>query len=99
MSKEELKKTSVSYTERSESTENKVPKGATIVSKTVSTSTEKIENGYLLIKSYDVTYKRDKDNNGYAYYSEKTYSKEDPMKKMKSIADAFKDNDDEDFEF
>lgn len=92
---------SVSYTERlEEKRENKsVPKGAKIVSKSVSTSTEKIENGYLLIKSYDITYENKNKEREYSYYTEKTYSKEDPLKKIKNLSEMFSEDEDDDFNF
>jgi hypothetical protein len=73
----------------------KVPAGAEIVKETVTTSTEKIENGWLIIKSYDVNYKaKGKDYTDYAYYSKKWYSKTDPLEvklKQEALADAFDD--------
>ena len=62
MAKEEAKKTNVSYTEKSSAEEKKegVPPGATILQKTINTTTEEIENGFLITKSYDTKVKKEK---------------------------------------
>lgn len=77
------------------------PDGATILSKNVTTSTEEIENGYLITKSVDGYYKTSKgkdnsnntDNNEKWYnYSKKWYSKTDPLTiklDNKSLAESF----------
>ncbi len=81
--------------------QKEVPKGAEIISSTIRTNTEEIENGFLITKSFDVRYKppgAGKDaSSEYAYYSKKWYSKVDPLTitvNDKSLAEAF--NDDED---
>jgi len=95
MAKEEAKKTNVSYTEKSSAEEKKegVPPGATILQKTINTTTEEIENGFLITKSYDIKYESKKGETGWAYYTKKWYSKEDPLEiKLKdtALADEFK---------
>jgi hypothetical protein len=84
-----LRVTSVATTE--ESKKKEVPKGAIITSKTVRTETEQIENGWITSKNYDISYTL-KGSNGYAYYSKKWFTKEDPLEIKvtdKSVADAF----------
>jgi len=81
--------TSVTETKRKE-----VPKGAKIIDKTVRTEIEEVENGWLINKNYDITYEQGKER-GYAYYSKKWYSKEDPLEiklKDESLADVFEDD-------
>lgn len=74
---------------------NKPPKGAKIIRQTISTTTEQIENGWLTTKNYDGSYKlNDKDGSEYFYYTEKWYSKEDPVVvtvKDQELADVFDD--------
>lgn len=88
--------TSSSTTITTEEKKNKeVPVGAKILRKTVRVETEKIENGWLISKNFDVKYtmgKDDKGNSDYAYYTKKYYSKEDPLEiKLTdaSLADEF----------
>ena len=88
-------KTNVSFTERTENTIKKegVQTGAKILHKSVNTSTEQIENGYLITKSYDIKYQDAKGQSDYAYYTKKWYSKEDPLEikiKDSALAEAFK---------
>lgn len=73
-------------------TVKKPPKGAEIIESTESVTSEEIENGWLLIKNYHGRYKEksSKDSYGEYYdYSEKYYSKSDPMINDKSLAEAF----------
>lgn len=77
------------------------PDGATILSKNVTTSTEEIENGYLITKSVNGYYEVGKGksdikttSNGERYYSydKKWYSKTDPLTiklDNKSLAESF----------
>ena len=55
-----------------------VPKGATILSKDVSVNVEEIENGFLIVKNYDIKYQM-KDNTGYAYITKKWFSEKNPL--------------------
>jgi hypothetical protein len=58
------------------------PKGAKILRQSVSTTTEPIENGFLVTKSYDGRYSTSSDKEGndhYFSYSKKWFSKEDPL--------------------
>jgi hypothetical protein len=74
--------------------EKRPPKGATIVSKSETTSSEQIENGWLITKSYDISYKLNKESGtDYCYYTKKWYSKDDPMmnNKGKALYDLFDD--------
>ena len=88
-----LRTSSVSTTE--EIKKKEVPKGAIITSKTVRTETEQIENGWILSKNYDISYKlKGDDNHGYAYYTKKWFTKDDPLEVKltdKSLADEFDD--------
>ena len=68
-----------------------LPEGASIISKTENISVKEIENGFVLRKSYDITYKIGDDNN-YEYFTKEWYSKENPLKitmpkEEKSLAD------------
>lgn len=74
------KSSSVTVSTRSEEKRtSKPPAGAEIISKSVTTSTEQITNGWLVTKSYSVDYKdKTKDYTQYAYWDEKTYFKDDP---------------------
>jgi hypothetical protein len=94
-----LKKTTTTTTSIKEEKEKKPPKGATIIEQTVRMETEKIENGWLIVKSWDGRYKTKDSNDSYGNwfnYSKKWYSKEDPLTVTlndKSLADAFDDED------
>ena len=82
-----------SFSSREEKSE-KPPKGAKIKNKTVRTETEQIENGWLLSKNYDVSWTDNKGNSQYSYYSEKFYSKENPIEVKvidKALADEFEE--------
>lgn len=74
---------------------NRVPKGAEIIRKSVNVSIEEIENGFLIVKSYDVEYRaKNSDKTDYVYYSQKMYTKENPLKEEvkespKFLADIF----------
>lgn len=93
---ESLRKTSTTVT-TVEQKNKKPPKGAIIIEKTVRTETEQIENGWLVVKYYDGRYKIKDSEDSYGTwfnYSQKWYSKEDPLEinlKDKSLADAFDD--------
>jgi len=68
----------------------KLPDGATIVSNSHRISVEEIENGFILRKSYDITYTLNGEKS-YEYFNRTWYSKENPvqinMPKEKSLAD------------
>jgi hypothetical protein len=64
-----------------------LPKGAKIVKKNCSITVEKIKNGYLLNKNYDIEYMVGDEKN-YTYYNEKFFSEDNPV----SIADIPKSN-------
>lgn len=70
----------------------KVPKGATIHEKNVNTRVEEIENGFLIIKSYEISYSL-KGQRDWVHYDKKVFSKENPVeiKEPKMLADNFKD--------
>lgn len=104
---ENLKKAAKSLTKKSSShtismtTEKEVtkepPAGATIIRKSVRTETEKIENGWLVTKNFDIKYSVGKDGHDYAYYSKKWFSETDPVKITvettdKALADEFDDD-------
>jgi len=76
-----------------------LPAGAKILKKTVTTSVEEIENGFIITKSYDISYEKPEGDGetetGYTYYNKKWYTKEDPLTiniKEKSLADAFSED-------
>lgn len=81
--------TAKNLTVRSKET-GKIPKGAKIISKNIQTVVEEIENGYLIIKSYDIEYSLG-DKNDYRHFSKKLYSKENPVeiKNEAMLADNF----------
>ena len=90
----EVKNRTVSTTVTDKVVENKkIPAGATIVSKTIRTETEKIENGWLISKNFDITYKEPgAECNSYSYYTKKWYSKTEPLEVKigdKSLAEEF----------
>ena len=72
-----------------------LPKGAKIIKNTTSLNVEEIENGYLITKSSDISYKVG-DKQDYCYHTKKFFSKENPLEsymenfKEKSLADNFK---------
>lgn len=90
-------KTSVRTTTTQVSKEDKPPKGAKIIESNVETSTEEIQNGWLVIKSFSGRYalKDDKDTYGHYFsYNKKWYSKTNPLTiklNDKFLADAFDD--------
>lgn len=77
----------------------KVPEGATILKKDVSVSVEEIENGFIISKSFDIKYSKSDDDcddcgngTGYAYYTLKWYSEDNPLSintEDKELADLF----------
>lgn len=75
--------------------ENKEPPAnAKIISKTITTSTEEIENGWLISKNFDISYEV-KGEKRWTYFSKKWYSKTDPLSIKvtdKSLADEFNDD-------
>jgi hypothetical protein len=90
-------KTSTSVTTRTSMEQKKdkeVPAGADIVSSNITTETEEIENGWLITKRYDVTYRaKGSEHTDYAYFNKKWFSKTDPLTiniTDKSLAEAFK---------
>lgn len=86
--------TSVSTSTRQEK-QKKVPKGAEILSKEIRTSVKEIENGFIVSKNYDVTFKEDgKDHSDYAYWTDEYYSETDPLTidiNDAALADKFED--------
>lgn len=71
------------------------PSGAKIIKKSIRTETEEIENGWLVTKNYDIKYEV-KGNTDWTYYSEKYFSKTNPLKVVvedKALADQFDDTD------
>jgi hypothetical protein len=91
-----LKVTSSSTTVTNKVKENREPPaGAKIISKTVRTETEQIENGWLISKNFDISYEVKGERN-YSYYSKRWYSKTDPLEVKitdVSLADEFNDED------
>lgn len=92
-------KTSTSIRTSTESKkENKPPKGATILESNITTSTEQIENGFLITKSYSGRYTTKGDSDSYGHYfsyDKKWYSKTDPLTVTlndKTLSDAFDDD-------
>lgn len=74
----------------------KIPAGAEIVKNDVRVDIEEIENGFLIVKNFDVEYiLKGKDGGGnkqYAYYSKKWFSETNPLSintEDKSLADLF----------
>jgi hypothetical protein len=85
-----MRTTSVSMTTNIKE-DKEPPAGAKILSKSVTTSTEQIENGWLISKNFDISYEI-KGDKRWTYYSKKWYSKTDPLDiKLtdKSLADEF----------
>lgn len=84
--------TSSSTTLTTEVKENKEPPaGAKILTKTVRTETEQIENGWLISKNFDISYEI-KGDKRWTYYHKKWYSKDNPLEiKLTdaSLADEF----------
>jgi len=81
-------------TTTSEDKKNKEPpKRAKILSSTIRTETEEIENGFILSKNYDVTWEGKGGNREYGYYSKKWFSKTNPItvkvELPESLADKF----------
>lgn len=86
--------TSTSTTVSSETRKSKEPPaGAKIISESVRTETEEIENGWILTKNYDVSYMLGKEKN-WTYYTKKWFSKTNPITVTvnvndKALADQF----------
>lgn len=90
--------TSERLSKKSKEATPKIPSGANILRKSVSTEVEEIENGFITTKNWDVKYEV-KDDSGetrtdYCYFQKKYYTKEDPLvlkvaSKDKSLADFF----------
>lgn len=69
------------------------PAGSTILKKTTRTEVEKIENGWIVSKNFDVKYMFKGETN-WTYYTKKWYSETDPVTVTvdtadKSLADQF----------
>lgn len=58
--------------------ENNLPEGSTIISKDVNFSVEEIENGYLLVKTFEIRYSLN-DQTDYLHYSRKMFSEDNPI--------------------
>ena len=58
---------------------NSLPKGAIVKRKDVRITVEEIENGFIVSKSFDISYTIG-DKNDYLYYTKKAYFKENPIK-------------------
>lgn len=95
---DKLKKkvTTTNSTSIREEKQNKPPEGATIIEKTIRTTTEEIENGWLTVKNISGRYRekgKDSDSYGnYFDYDQKWFSKEDPLTitvNDTELADAF----------
>lgn len=67
-----------------------LPKGAKVIKKTVNTTVEEIENGFIVIKNFDIKYSLGK-NSDYLYYNKKVYSETNPIeiKEDKMLAEYF----------
>jgi len=96
--KESIKKTSTSTTTSIREEKNKrPPKGSIIIEQTIRTETEEIENGWLIVKSWDGRYKTKDSEDDYGSwfnYSKKWFSKDDPLTVTlndKALSDAFED--------
>lgn len=53
-----------------------LPKGSTIVSKNCRVTVEEISNGFLIIKSWEISYMDSKKEKHWDYFDQKYYSKE-----------------------
>ena len=70
------------------------PAGAKILSRTVTTSSEAIENGWLITKEYNGKYvDKGRKDSDYTYfnYTKKWYSKVDPFVNAGELADNFEE--------
>jgi hypothetical protein len=72
-----------------------LPEGAKVLKKDYNIRVEEIENGFIVIKSYDIQYQVG-DNKDYGYYHKKWYSETNPLKididdeaEQKYLADEF----------
>lgn len=74
-----------------------IPAGAEIVRNNTSVNVEEIENGYLITKNIDLTYRvKGSDHTDYFYDTKRWYSEENPLEikvEDKALADVF-DSDD-----
>ena len=65
-------------------TKFKLPKGATVTKKDISIRVKEIENGFVITKSYDISWSKENKegevNTGYEYFSKEWYAKENPIK-------------------
>jgi hypothetical protein len=89
-----LRSTSTTVTDKVKE-KREPPAGAKIISKTVRTETEEIENGWLISKNFDISYEY-KGEKEWAYYSKKWYSKTDPLTiklNDEALADEFEGED------
>jgi len=84
-----------------ETKDRKPPAGATIIERSINTTVEQIENGYLTTKNFSGRYRKKgskKDDYGdWFEYSKKTYSKEDPVLLQaaeKELAEMFEEDED-----
>lgn len=81
---ETSKKVSVKYKEPIP----KLPKGSVLLSKSLSTTIEEIENGYLICKTTEFNYQKpDRDYSDWKSFTQKYYSQTNPIKVDKALAD------------
>ncbi len=88
MMTEKLTSAQVSFEGKSKKS---LPEGATVKNKSVRITVKEIENGFILSKSYDISYTKEDGQEDYLYYISDTYSKTNPIKKdqNKALADFF----------
>jgi hypothetical protein len=68
----------------------KLPKGAEVIKKEVRITVEEIENGFIVKKSYDITFTLG-EKTDYLYYTKKVFSDDNPIQieDDKMLADYF----------
>jgi len=72
---------------------NKIPSDATIIRKESTITVREIENGFVVSKNFDISYKlKGSDHNEYMYYTKEWFSPTNPVEiksKDKQLADLF----------
>jgi hypothetical protein len=94
-----MSSTDVSITKHNKE-QKTLPKGAIVLSKSITTRVEEIENGYLICKNIEYKYETgtgDAKRTDWMYITKRWYTKEDPLEiklnsKDKALADSFNED-------
>lgn len=64
-----------------------LPEGATILKKDVDMTVEEIENGYIIIKRFEIKYQIAGGDTDWQYFTKKWFTKDNPVEIDESVAE------------